>query len=234
MKKKYILIGIISLIVLCIIGFIVYVSDYYKAIDIDNYLSSSEIIKVEKKDDGYFFDGPGTDNLIIMYPGAKVEYTSYAQLLYNLAGLGIDSYIVKMPFNIAFFGKNKANNIINNYKYENYYVMGHSLGGVVLSSFVNNRNDISGIIFLASYPNNEINIKSLSIYGDNDKALNIKKYNEAKKYFSNNNTEFVIKGGNHSGFASYGEQKGDGERLISNNDQINLTIQEILKFINNE
>ena len=232
MKKKYILISIISLIVLCIIGFIIYVSDYYKSIDIDKYLTSNEIVKVEKKDDGYFFDGPGTENLIIMYPGAKVEYTSYAPLLYKLSESGIDSYIVKMPLNIAFFGKNKASNIINNYKYNNYYVMGHSLGGVVLSSFIKNRNDISGIIFLASYPNNIINIKSLSIYGDNDKVLNIKKYNEAKKYFSNNNTEFVIKGGNHSGFASYGNQKDDGERIISIDEQINITIDEIIKFIN--
>ncbi len=232
MKKKYILISIISLIVLCIIGFIIYVSDYYKSIDIDKYLTSNEIVKVEKKDDGYFFDGPGTENLIIMYPGAKVEYTSYAPLLYKLSESGIDSYIVKMPLNIAFFGKNKASNIINNYKYNNYYVMGHSLGGVVLSSFIKNRNDISGIIFLASYPNNIINIKSLSIYGDNDKVLNIKKYNEAKKHFNNSNTEFIIKGGNHSGFASYGNQKDDGERIISIDEQINITIDEIIKFIN--
>ena len=232
MKKKKIIIIIICSIILITVTFFIYVSDYYKAIDSDKYLISDDKVKVIKDDNGYYFDGRGEDNIIIFYPGAKVEYTAYANLLYNLSSNGIDCFLTKMPFNIAFFGKNKGDSVINKYHYDNYYVMGHSLGGVVLSSFIKNRNDISGIIFLASYPNNKINVKMLSIYGDNDKVLNLDRYNKSKKYFSDNYKEFIIKGGNHANYGYYGMQKGDGKSLISREEQINITVNEIIKFIN--
>ena len=47
-----------------------------------------------------------------------------------------------------------------------------------------------------------------------------------------NFTEYVIKGGNHAQFASYGEQAGDGVASISSESQRNQTEKEILEFIN--
>jgi len=233
MKKKFIIITI-SVLLTFIISFFIYVNDYYKAIDISDYITSNEKVKINKTNDGYYFDGEGKNNLIIMYPGAKVDYLSYAPLLYKLAMNGIDCFIVKMPFNIAFFGINKGNDIIKKYNYEHYYVVGHSLGGVVLTSFINNNQNIDGIIYLASYPNKKVNIKMISIYGDNDKILNMDSYNNNKKYWSNDSKEIIIKGGNHSSFASYGLQKGDGKYLLDNNEQIDITVKEIINFIDDK
>lgn len=50
----------------------------------------------------------------------------YAPLLYKLAEKGIDCYLVDMPFRLAIFNINAIDNIINKYKYDNWYLMGHS------------------------------------------------------------------------------------------------------------
>ncbi|MBP5224807.1 MAG: hypothetical protein J6Z38_04420 [Lachnospiraceae bacterium] len=39
---------------------------------------------------GVMFDGPGTEDLLIFYPGAKVEETAYAPLCHELAEAGLD------------------------------------------------------------------------------------------------------------------------------------------------
>ena len=233
MKKKHII--IIVILVVLIIGLIIYLNTYYKASDVNGYLSDSESIKVLKKEEfkGYLFDGPGEEKLLIFYPGAKVEYTAYAPIMNRIAQEGIDTLLIKMPFNIALLDINAANKIIiSNYKYDSYYLGGHSLGGVAAASYVNkfNPNDVKGLILLASYSTKKIDIPVLSIYGSNDKVLNIKKYKENKKNIPNNN-EVVIDGGNHAYFGNYGEQKGDGKATIEREEQQNKTVLEIVKFI---
>ena len=233
MKKKHII--IIVILVVLIIGLIIYLNTYYKASDVNGYLSDSESIKVLKKEEfkGYLFDGPGEEKLLIFYPGAKVEYTAYAPIMNRIAQEGIDTLLIKMPFNTALLDINAANKIIiSNYKYDSYYLGGHSLGGVAAASYVNkfDPNDVKGLILLASYSTKKIDIPVLSIYGSNDKVLNIKKYKENKKNIPNNN-EVVIDGGNHAYFGNYGEQKGDGKATIEREEQQNKTVLEIVKFI---
>lgn len=91
----------------------------------------------------------------------------------------------KITISFCFFKSNEYKKIINSTSYQSYYLMGHSLGGVVAGSKVTNSN-VSGVILLASYLNNDLsdtNKKVLSIYGSNDKVLNLEKYNKAKSYY---------------------------------------------------
>ena len=74
-------------------------------------------------------------------------------------------------------------------------------------------------------------IKMLSIYGDKDGLLDRKTYEEKKKVWPNASLEYVIKGGNHSGYAFYGKQKGDNDADISKEEQINVTSKQIIGFI---
>ena len=234
MKKK---VFIIILFIFIILGSVItiYINTYYHADkEVNNYLKTNDIVKVEKIKEGYFFDGPGTTNALIFYPGAKVEYTAYAPLMYKLASNGIDTYIIKMTFNIAFFSQNKASDIIKKYNYENWYMSGHSLGGVVISNYVVSKpNNIKGLILLASYPTKEIpnGIKVLSIYGSNDKVLNIKKYNSSIKYLPSDYSSLIIEGGNHANFGNYGNQKHDGNSTISREEQQDITVNKIIEFI---
>lgn len=68
-------------------------------------------VAVTPADYGYLFDGPGTEDLLIFYPGAKVEETAYAPLLRQLADGGMDVALVKMPLLLAVFGADKASEV---------------------------------------------------------------------------------------------------------------------------
>ena len=231
MDKKY-KIAIIVIFAL-ILGYAVfYLTDYYHAEKTaTDYMNGTDNVSVVKTSNGLFLDGQGNDTALIFYPGAKVEYTSYLPMFTQLASQGIDCYLVEMPFNIAFFGQDSADDVIKNSSYNHYFMAGHSLGGVVASSYVNKTDNIDGLILLASYPTQEIHKPVLSIYGSNDKVFTIEKYNEAKPLIKGNFTEFIINGGNHGQFAYYGNQSGDGIANISASNQQSQCVSEIVKFI---
>ena len=235
MKKKIIKIVSIIIAFLLIFTFIYLFTGNYKAsAEAKKYLVSSEEVKVEKINEGYFFDGKGDRTSIIFYPGAKVDYEAYSKLMYELARDGYDTVLLKMPFNIAFFGKNKAQKVLNRYEYEKVYVAGHSLGGVVANSFgASHTDEIEGIINLASYPAEDIpdDWKYLYIYGSEDMVMYREKYEDSKKYAPSGFKEVIIEGGNHAGFALYGPQKNDGMASISSDEQIERALLEIELFL---
>lgn len=148
----------------------------------------------------------------------------------NLSSLGVDCALVQMPFNFAFFGENTADSIIDSTNYSHYVLAGHSLGGLSAAGFTNHTGKGDAVVLLAAYPNSHVSKPVLSIYGSNDKILNMKAYNESKPLMDNL-TEFVIDGGNHEQFAYYGYQEGDGEAKITPENQQKQTADKILEFI---
>ena len=237
-KKLKIALYIILALVIIIAGFgIWYLTDYSHAdASVNAYLNGTDNVSVEKIDNGLFLDGPGNESALIFYPGAKIEYTAYLPLFTELANDGVDCFIVEMPFNLAFFGLDSADSIVSNsnFTYDKWYISGHSLGGVVASYYVKNHStDYDGLILLASYPAEDLNnVSVLSIYGSNDKVFNKETYDKSKGLMDYNLTEYVINGGNHAQFASYGNQAGDGVATISSENQRKQTEKEILEFIN--
>ena len=218
--------------VIILVMIAIYLNTYYKADKSVYDLIESSSVDVKENKNGYLFDGEGKDNLIIFYPGAKVEAIAYTPLLLELAQNNIDCYLVKMPFNIAILNSNAADIIIKNYKYDNYYMMGHSLGGAMASVYTSKNEDkVKGLILLAAYSTEKIKkVNTLSIYGDMDNVLNKENYNKNKTNI-NNITEYIIEGANHSGFAYYGEQKGDNKAAILKEEQIKTTTSIIINFI---
>lgn len=236
-KKLKMALYIILALIIVIAGLgIWYVNDYYHAdTSVNSLLKGNENVSVIQIDNGLFLDGPGNGSALIFYPGAKIEYTSYLPLFMGVADDGVDCFLVEMPCNLAILGMDSADSILSNqnYTYDKWYIAGHSLGGVMASYYAINHTDkINGLILLASYPADELgNISVLSVYGTNDKTLNEEKYNESRDLMDYNLTEYVIDGGNHAQFASYGNQSGDGQASISPEDQKKQTEIEILKFI---
>ena len=237
-KKLKIALYIILALVIIIAGFSIwYLTDYSHAdASVNAYLNGTDNVSVEKIDNGLFLDGPGNESALIFYPGAKIEYTAYLPLFTELANEGVDCFIVEMPFNLAFFGLDSADSIVSNsnFTYDKWYISGHSLGGVVASYYLTNHStDYDGLILLASYPAEDLNnVSVLSIYGSNDKVLNKETYDKSKGLMDYNLTEYVINGGNHAQFASYGNQAGDGVATIPSENQRKQTEKEILEFIN--
>ena len=215
--------------------FSAYFSVYYHALpSVGEYLTDSADVDVTDTSDGYLFDGKGKKALMIFYPGAKVEYTAYAPLMHEIAAEGVDCFMSDMPFNFALFDRGLAGRVIRKYEYKEYYIAGHSLGGVAASRYCASHTDkLDGLILLASYSSVKISddVKVLSIYGSRDGCLNMNGYQESKVYLPENSWEYVIEGGNHAQFGEYGPQDGDRDASISPEEQREKTADEICLFI---
>lgn len=232
MKKRFIFL----LLFLGIVGGIWYINDFYSSdLSVQKYLEENDFVTVIEIEEGYYLDGIGETDAMIFYPGAKVEYTAYLPLLYHLAEQGVDCFLLKMPYNLAIFGKNKAEQIRNSYNYNHWYLSGHSLGGAMAASYASEHlEQYDGLILLAAYPTTSLESNSfsvLSIYGSEDGVLDIAKLEKGREDMPSDYIELCIEGGNHAGFGNYGKQKKDKEAKISSEEQQQITIEAILQLV---
>lgn len=238
-KKLKIIICIALVLIIAMAGyFIWYANDYYHAEpSVNALLNGTENVSVVKMDKGLYLDGSGNESALVFYPGAKIEYTAYLPMFMDLANDGVDCFLVEMPFNLAVLDMDAADSFIddNDYNYDKWYMAGHSLGGSMAATYIKNHpGKVDGLILLAAYSADDLgNIPVLSIYGSNDKNLNKVTYDESLDLIDENLSEYVIEGGNHAQFASYGIDKKDGKASISSEEQKNISKEKILEFINN-
>ncbi len=172
------------------------------------------------------------DVALIFYPGGNVNPNAYEDLCSGLAENGIPVIVVGMPMNLAVFGINRASRIIRNYPdVDCWYIGGHSLGGAVAALWAaRHQKDVDGVVFLAAYSTRDLSVPVLSIYGSDDGVLDMKNYRKNLERISDVK-EYVIEGGNHCQFGSYGFQKGDNEAFISHEEQIYKTVETVVSFI---
>ena len=219
-----------ALLVLAL-AFWLYTADYYRADETARKALESDSVSVTQTDYGWFFDGPGAGSALIFYPGGKVEESAYAPLLHSLADRGLDVCLVRMPFHLAFFDMNAADGVMAQYDYEHWYIGGHSLGGAIAANYAASR-DLDGVILLAAYPTKELDEPMLLLYGAEDGVVNMERIEAAEQYGT---VETLwIEGGNHAGFGSYGEQKGDLPAAISPEEQQRITAEAILAWLPQE
>ena len=173
---------------------------------------------------------------LILYPGAKVDAKSYAPLARAVAENGYEVVIVDMPFNFAMISPNKAKKVIKEYpNIQSWSIGGHSLGGVVASKFAADNKKIDGLVLLASYPTGDelknLGVDVLSIWGSKDGVLNFTNLIESKDILPKDTTYVEIEGANHAQFGDYGKQKGDHDALISEQKQLDITSNSIIKLL---
>lgn len=233
--KKRVIIPAISLLFIAAVC-IWYVNDYYHADEnVLESLQEKDSVSVTELPDGFYLDGPEDDTALIFYPGAKVEYTAYLPLLWELAEQGTDCFLVKMPCNLAFLGQNKAKKIMDSYEYDHWYLSGHSLGGAMAASYASGHlESLDGLVLLAAYPTKSLKSDSfsvLSLYGSEDGILNMEKVEEGNTHMPADYAEVCIEGGNHAQFGNYGEQKGDHAADISREEQQAQAADVILDMI---
>lgn len=243
-SKKRIIIWLTSIVLvltIIAIAFGIYVNDYYRAdlVAIETFLSSKNIMKEKLSDNTLVYAPENATCGFIFYPGGKVEYTAYEPLMEALAAKGALCVLVEMPFNLAVLDSNAADGIISKYPdIENWYIGGHSLGGSMAAAYLeDNVDDYAGLILLGSYSTADLSESSLeviSIYGSEDEVLNKEKYEENIGNLPDDYTEIIIEGGCHAYFGMYGEQEGDGNPSISNAEQIEITAEEICKWMVDE
>lgn len=227
-RKKWLVAGGIVLLVLAILAgvFFWYVSDYYRAEDAAlEILAQDSGITVQ---DNLTMLSPAapTDTAMIFYPGAKVEAEAYLPLLDQIRQTGITCILVHMPFHMAIFDTNAAEDVIDQFPaFQHWYIAGHSMGGAMASQFASEHPDqIDGLILMGAYIYGDYPAeKTLTIYGSLNQSV------EDHIDYTENIVE--IEGGNHAQFGNYGPQKGDLPAAISAEEQQKQTVAAIEAFL---
>ncbi|WP_294550724.1 alpha/beta fold hydrolase [uncultured Pseudoflavonifractor sp.] len=195
LRKRLLIAAGVLLAVLLVLtaGFFWYVSDYYRAED--------AALAVLAQDDGIetrdnltvLSPSVPSDTAVIFYPGAKVEAAAYLPLLDQLRQTGLTCILVDMPFHMAIFDINAAEDVMTQFPgVAHWYIAGHSMGGAMASQFAASHPDqVDGLILLGAYlyggyPPED----TLTVYGSLNQSV------EDKLDYTENVVE--IQGGNHA------------------------------------
>ena len=174
----------------------------------------------------------------IFYPGGRVNYLSYAPYAHAIASQGYLVVIPQMPFNLAVFGVNIANDVIKSYpQISAWAIGGHSLGGSMATQFAyDNPSNIEGLVLLAAYPPSGVNLSSsnllvTTIHGTNDGLVSEAQIDDSLKLLPPSTVRLEISGGNHAFFGWYGNQTGDNAATISRELQQNQTVTATVQLL---
>lgn len=218
--------SLLAVLVLIVAGFFWYVSDYYRAEDVAlAVLSAGEHIEVR---DNLTILSPSypTDTALIFYPGAKVEGAAYLPLLDRLRQTGLTCILVEMPFHMAIFDVDAAEDVMAQFPdIRHWYLAGHSMGGAMASRFAaEHQTEVDGLILLGAYPYGDYPVgRTLTVYGSLNQSV------EDKLDYTENVVE--IQGGNHAQFGNYGPQRGDLPASIPAEEQQAQAVAAIADFI---
>jgi dienelactone hydrolase len=227
---------ILGFLFVFVVGASYYLLTYTHATDEAlTFLESSELVTVSKKQGYYLFeplDEIGKENMVI-YAGGKVSHLAYARLAHELAKSGFTVYLPEMLFSLAFFSSDVALDFVRLNPENNWYVVGHSLGGVAMSSMLAKHDIFRGAIYLGSYPFADLkasNVYTLILYAQNDGLTSVEDIEAALPKINLDAFKYVIiPGGNHANFGDYGPQAGDGLAMISSEEQISFVVSTIVE-----
>lgn len=196
-------------------------------------MEPTDTVAVQRLEGGDIAFVPGDPRAgIVFYPGGKVQAEAYAPLMRDLAERGFLCVIVCMPFNLAVLDANGADGVQEQFPaVRRWILMGHSLGGVMAAGHLDGHaRSWNGLVLLGAYSTADLSddgVTVLSIAGDSDGVLNCRAAADNGGNLGEGAREFVIPGGNHAQFGSYGPQDGDGEAGLSPEEQRALTVDEI-------
>jgi len=163
---------------------------------------------------------------LILYPGGRVDYRSYAPAAKAIASEGYLVVVPRMRLNLAVFDADAARSVMADYpEVHSWVVGGHSLGGAMAARYAyRNPEQITGLVLWAGYPASSDNLSGhalsvASIFGTEDGLATVAKIEASQPLLPKSTTYVPIKGGNHAGFGWYGDQSGDNPALITRAEQ---------------
>lgn len=173
---------------------------------------------------------------VAFYPGGKVEPEAYAPILRDLADQGLQTYILRLPGDLAILDQNAILDLFEEDTREQWLVAGHSLGGVAAAKMALENDQIAALSLWASYPAGSVDLSTTSlpvhsIAGSKDSVLDTENWEASASQLPAETEWITIEGGNHAQFGDYGEQDGDGEATISPEEQWAQTSELMLELI---
>ena len=229
---------LLTISILGLSGFYIWSQQTYKATE--EVASYVDLDDVQSKGNWLVFEpNEKPKSGIILYPGAKVEPEAYSYYAQGIADKGYLVIIPKVNLNFALLDINQAENIMAEFdELTNWYVGGHSLGGVAAASYAyDHLGEVKGLILLGSYPSDSNNFSEtdfpiLSLYAEYDGLTTTDKIAATKHLLSSDAILYEVKGGNHAQFGMYGTQDGDGKATISAKEQQDEIIEETIDWLN--
>jgi hypothetical protein len=175
---------------------------------------------------------------LIVYPGGRVDFRSYAPMAKAIAIQGYFVVIPKMPLNLAVFGVDTANAVMASYPQINTWAIGgHSLGGTMAGQFVyDNPSKIRGLVLWAAYPASGTDLsnhtlKATTIRGTNDGLVSSAQIDNSLTLLPPSTVRVEIEGGNHAQFGWYGDQDGDNPATITREQQQTQVLHATLMLL---
>ncbi len=239
---------LLGIIIIVFIGplfyFIVWINTYKRAGEFPKSLVESggtEKVAIRESKDIIFLE-PQTPDFhttgIIFYPGGRVDPKAYVPLLLTLAEAKYPCIIAKMPFRLAIFDRDKANDVIKSFEESMQWVMaGHSLGGTMAAEYAaGNPEQVEGLLLIGSYPGKAVDLSDeelpvLVVAGERDGLADLEDVEARRAQLPEDHRFELIHGANHSQFGYYGPQEGDHEAEISREEQQRITASSILAFL---
>lgn len=174
---------------------------------------------------------------VLLYPGAHVEAAAYmAPYVDFVKDSGVALIIVKPVLNLAIFDLRSPDRFTRSLPIvKQWYVAGHSLGGVKACDIISSSPQAyAGLVLLGSYCTNRIDesVPVISISGSEDGLSTPAKIKKYAKNLPDQTTYVEIKGMVHAQFGDYGDQAGDGESTISQQQAWRDTKTALTKFVN--
>lgn len=199
-------------------------------------LESTDVVAVDIGADWIAFAPAGESSHagVILYPGGRVDYRSYAPVAREVAALGYVVVVPRMPLSLAVLDPDAATPVIEAHPDVLVWgIGGHSLGGAMAASYAEDNPDrVSALFLLAAYPasgtdlsDNEIT--AVSLFGTRDGVLSEGGMERSIELLPESTAFEQIDGGNHAQFGSYGKQPGDNDALISAQEQQAWTAEQI-------
>jgi hypothetical protein len=226
---KKILLALVVVLLLAVAAFVVWASTPLGPMPEALAALESDAAVQVTTDPWYTFQPTGESRSagLIFYPGGRVDPRSYAPPARALAEQGYPVVIVPMPLNLAVFGAGKAADVIAAFpEVERWAIAGHSLGGSMAVSFINDNSEaIDGLALWASYPaggddlSGRSELAVTSIYGTADGVATVEEVLGGQPLLPAATVWTPIEGGNHAQFGWYGPQSDADIATISREEQ---------------
>ena len=241
MRRRYkVLLGILLVLAVVFAGFVIWAEtppspmpEAYDALKSD----SSVTVSIGN----WLVFAPVSSNSstgLIIYPGGRVDFRSYAPAVHSIAAEGYLVVIPLMPLNLAVFGVGTANDVIGHYPdISSWAIGGHSLGGTMAAQFAfENPSKIKGLVLWAAYPASgtdlsKSNLSVTTIHGSNDGLVSTAQIDGSLKLLPSSTVRVEIAGGNHAQFGWYGDQAGDNAATITRETQQNLIVTATVQLL---
>ncbi|HET9026951.1 MAG TPA: alpha/beta hydrolase [Trueperaceae bacterium] len=172
---------------------------------------------------------------LVFIPGAKVAPAAY---LYKLSAAveegGLTVVITKPTLNLAFFDFRPLSRFTSEAPgVTTWFVGGHSLGGVRACQYAT-KPQVRGLILFGSYCANDpsqLGLTALSVSGSEDGLSTPQKVRDAAHLLPATATFVEIAGANHASFGNYGGQAGDGRASVSDEHVRDVITTQVLAAV---